>query len=613
MQHLITDMTARDGGNADNAGAIISALDLWTSAHTTKSSAGRGKSSKLDLHGIKKLRELILELAVHGKLVPQDPTDEPASVLMERIAVEKERLIKEKKIKKQKTLPPVGKDEKPSELPAGWRWVRLLDLVVLENGDRSKNYPNKTMLVESGIPFVNAGHLQNGLVNKSEMTFISPERYDLLKAGKFRDGDILYCLRGSLGKTALVDGFECGAIASSLVIVRAIQAGMQEYLLDYFASPLAESMIKKYDNGTAQPNLSAADLAKFAVPMPPEKEYWRIVAKVNELMALCDQLEQQQSDSITAHQTLVETLLSTLTNSTTAEETAANWARIAEHFDTLFTTEHSIDQLKQTVLQLAVIGRLVPQNPADEPASALLACIADEKARLVKEKKIKKQKPLPPIGEDEKPFVLPDGWEWCRVWDVSHTITSGSRDWAKYYSQSGAKFVTMSNLSRGDYRLRLNSMRYVSPPEGGEGARTKLEAGDLLISITGDVGNLGLIPEKFGEAYINQHTCMLRLMPQCRSLYFANLMRSPWVKFQFDAPQRGIKNSFRLGDVGEMIIPLPPQAEFERIVEKVEQLMTLCEQLKNNIQQSQQTNLHLANAIVEQALEISPQDQAVVA
>ena len=258
--------------------------------------------------------------------------------------------------------------------------------------------------------------------------------------------------------------------------------------------------------------------------------------------------------------------------------------------------------LRKSILTLAVQGKLVPQDPNDEPASVLLEKIAAEKVQLVKKKKIKPQKPLPPIGEDEKPFALPEGWEWCRVWDVAMTITSGSRDWAKYYSDSGAIFVTMGNLTRGDYRLRLDTIRYVKPPAGGESSRTKLIESDLLISITGDVGNLGLIPADFGEAYINQHTGLLRFMPQSRSRYFPELLRSPWAKFQFNAPQRGIKNSFRLGDVGEMIIPIPPTKEQHRIVAKVDQLMTLCDHLKERLQQAQQTKLHLADELVSAAL-----------
>ena len=248
------------------------------------------------------------------------------------------------------------------------------------------------------------------------------------------------------------------------------------------------------------------------------------------------------------------------------------------------------------------MGKLVPQDPNDEPASELLKRIAAEKEQLVKDKKIKKLKPLPQITEDEKPFELPKGWEWCRVWDIAKVITSGSRDWAKHYSDSGAIFVTMGNLSRGSYDLRMDKLRYVQPPKEGEGNRTRLEEKDLLISITGDVGNLGLIPEYFGEAYINQHTALLRFMPECRDSYFPEFMRSPFAKYQFDAPQRGIKNSFRLGDVGEMVIPLPPNKERNRIATKVDELMTLCDQLKAQLNNAQTTQLHLSDTVVKNAL-----------
>ena len=349
-------------------------------------------------------------------------------------------------------------------------------------------------------------------------------------------------------------------------------------------------------------NLNADKVRETIIAIPPTSEQHRIVAKVDELMALCDQLEQQTETSIEAHQVLVTTLLDTLTNSADADELMKNWARISEHFDTLFTTEESIDQLKQTILQLAVMGKLVPQDPSDEPAAKLLKRIAEEKAQLVKEKKIKKQKVLPPISEDEKPFELPNGWEWCRIQDVALFTTSGSRDWAKYYSDSGALFVTMGNLSRGSYELRLDNLRFVRPPKGSEGSRTKLEARDLLISITGDVGNLGLIPEEFGEAYINQHTCLLRFMPECQGKYFPDFMRSPLAKYQFDAPQRGIKNSFRLSDVGEMHLPLPPLNEQVRITEKVSDLLSICERLKVRLRESQITQLHLTDVIAEQAV-----------
>ena len=264
-----------------------------------------------------------------------------------------------------------------------------------------------------------------------------------------------------------------------------------------------------------------------------------------------------------------------------------------------------LKKLRQQILQEAIEGKLTEdwraQHPNVEPAGELLKRIAAEKAGLVKVKKIKAPKPLSPIKDEEKPFELPQGWEWCRIWEVAQVITSGSRDWAKYYSNDGAIFVTMGNLSKDSYQLRMDTIRHVRPPKNSEGLRTMLFEHDLLISITGDVGNLGLVPPDFGEAYINQHTCILRFMPECRNMYFPELMHSPLAHYQYNAPQRGIKNSFRLGDVGEMVVPIPPKAEQQAIVEKVEKLFALCDQLETQITQNQTHAEQIMQAVLKEA------------
>ncbi|WP_316678520.1 restriction endonuclease subunit S [uncultured Tolumonas sp.] len=578
---------------------ITQHIDLWISAIEAKSTAGRGSNNKFDLYGIKKLRELILELAVRGKLVPQDPTDEPASVLLESIAAEKARLIKAKKIKKPIDLSEITDEEKLFELPQGWEWVRLGDL----SSDIHYGYTASAKENFSGVRLLRITDIQNDKVNWTTVPDCDIEE-DRIPNYLLENDDILIARTGgTIGKSYLVENINVRSVfASYLIRVKRIDFMFSPYIKTYLGSQLYWHQLFDNAAGTGQPNVNATALKSLFVTLPPLNEQPRIVAKVDELMALCDQLEQQTLTSIDAHATLVETLLETLTNSADAAELEQNWARISEHFDTLFTTEQSIDALKQTILQLAVMGKLVRQDPTDEPASVLLEKIAAEKAQLIKDKKIKKEKPLPPISDEEKPFELPQGWEWCRVWDIAHTITSGSRDWAKYYSDTGAKFITMGNLSRGDYKLRMDTIRYVNPPIDGEGLRTKLEANDLLISITGDVGNLGLIPIDFGDAYINQHTCMLRFITPCRNLFFPNMMRSPWAKYQFDAPQRGIKNSFRLGDVGEMLIPLPPLEEQYRIVDKIEKLLSLCESIKWKLNKSISIQLHLTDSIVDKAL-----------
>jgi type I restriction enzyme S subunit len=168
---------------------------------------------------VKELRNLILSLAIQGKLVPQDPKDEPASVLLKRIEEEKKRLIQEKTIKKDKSLPPINADDVPFELPKGWEWVRLGEFLQLINGDRGKNYPSKDKLSTEGIPFISAINIQNGEVASNNLLCLTPEQYNKLGSGKLNKNDIVFCIRGSLGKNAIYK-FENGAIASSLVILR---------------------------------------------------------------------------------------------------------------------------------------------------------------------------------------------------------------------------------------------------------------------------------------------------------------------------------------------------------------------------------------------------------
>lgn len=577
---------------------ITQHIDTWTSALQTRSTAGRGNNGKIDLYGIKKLRELILELAVRGKLVSQDPNDEPASELLKRIAAKKAELVKQGKIKKQKPLAKIIEDEKPFQLPKGWEWVTLATIGEIVGGGTPKS-DNPHYWSPQGIKWLTPADL-NGLKGK----YISSGARDITIDGLSNSsaklvpkGTVLFSSRAPIGYVAISNN-ELSTNQGFKSCVPYIKESA-EYIYYFLLS--AAKKIDEMASGTTFKEVSGAVVSKILLPFPPLNEQLRIVEVANDLMSLCDQLEQQSLTSLEAHSQLVNTLLATLTNSQNAEELAENWARISQHFDTLFTTEASIDALKQTILQLAVMGKLVPQDPNNEPASELLKRIEQEKTQLVKEGKIKKQKPLPPINEDEKPFELPAGWEWCRISDIAMFTTSGSRDWAKYLATEGALFITMGNLSRGSYALRMDNLRFVKPPQGGEGSRTKLEAFDLVISITGDVGNLGLIPDEIGEAYINQHSCLLRFMPICRNYYFAEFMRSPLAKAQFDAPQRGIKNSFRLSDIGEMLVSLPPFKEQYSIAIKVNELMRICDTLKSRLQSAQQTQLHLADALTDAA------------
>ncbi|MGQ7886809.1 restriction endonuclease subunit S [Paenibacillus sp. WC2504] len=264
-----------------------------------------------DSVSINQFRSSILSLAVQGKLVPQDPNDELASGLLANIRVEKDQLIKDKKIKKEKQRPPITEDEIPYELPQGWEWVRFSEITTFLNGDRGKNYPNKNEYVSQGIPWINTGHItKDGYLTTETMNYIKKEKYDSLSGGRIQSGDLVYCLRGAtFGKTARIEPYETGAVASSLMIIRLIDIKLREYIFLYLRSPIAYMQLRQYDNGSAQPNLAAKDVAKYLIPFPPLNEQKRIVEKVDQLMALCDELEKTVEQSKQDSEMLMQAVL----------------------------------------------------------------------------------------------------------------------------------------------------------------------------------------------------------------------------------------------------------------------------------------------------------------
>ena len=264
---------------------------------------------------VAELRGLILDMAMRGYLVHQDKTEESAMTLCDHVEQQKRELSKIKKLKLHKSLSPIGEDEVPFIVPKGWKWIRLGQVVELINGDRSKSYPNKDEYVSLGVPWINTGHIEpDGTLTRHHMNFISREKFESLSSGKIEPGDLVYCLRGAtFGKTAFVTPYEEGAIASSLVIIRPINASLSRYLYYYLISPLGRSQIYRFDNGTAQPNLSANSVGLFAYPLPPLNEQIRITDKIEQLMRTCDSLEMQIRDSCEVAARLATATIASLT------------------------------------------------------------------------------------------------------------------------------------------------------------------------------------------------------------------------------------------------------------------------------------------------------------
>ncbi|MBK9162310.1 MAG: restriction endonuclease subunit S [Nitrosomonadales bacterium] len=326
-------------------------------------------------------------------------------------------------------------------------------------------------------------------------------------------------------------------------------------------------------------------------------------------MSLCDQLEQQQTFSLAAHQTLVDALLGTLARVESQQEFSAAWARIASQFDTLFTTEASIDQLKQTILQLAVMGKLVPQDPNDEPASVLLENIADVRERLASEGRIRKPKELPNIGDSEELIALPVGWAWALipqvVADDKYAIKRGPFGSAirkDYFVSSGYKVYEQQHAIKDDFSL---GEYYIDEDKFNELKAFEVKPNDIIISCSGTVGKVAVAPAWMEPGIINQALLKLSLNEGALTNdYFKILFPAFYMRTETLSELQGTaqKNMVSVETLKHEPFPLPPLAEQHRIVAKVDELMALCDALKERLAEAQTIQVHLADAIVEQAV-----------
>lgn len=545
-------------------------------------------------NGIKKLRELILELAVRGKLVPQDPSDEPASELLKRIAEEKARLVAEGKIKKQKPLVAIVEEENPFELPVGWQWSSLAQVAFVN--------PRNAAVDSIEVSFV-------------PMTFIGtrfddqhaqePRRWKEVKQGftHFAEGDIgvakiTPCFENSKACvfSNLVNGL--GAGTTELHIVRPVNGTLDpRYVLAYLKSPQFLLVGETKMTGTAgQKRLPKDFVEANPFPLPPLAEQHRIVAKVDELMALCDRLEAQQADAGSAHAQLVQALLDSLTQASDATDFATNWQRLAEHFHTLFATTSSINALKQTLLQLAVMGKLVPQDQNDEPASKLLERISNTRLNH----RDKKQKSIADISEVEKPFELPSNWAWVTLPAVGELARGKSRHRPRndpsLYTEGNVPLIQTGDVARANGVVKTYSALYNA--KGVEQSRL-WPTGTMCITIAANIGDSAVLG--FDACFPDSVVGFTPDFPELDVRYFEFFLRTAKSHLEDFAPSTAQKN-INLEILGLLCVPLPPANEMHRIVAKVDQLTVLCDHLNSYLNQARQLNEQLASALVECAL-----------
>ena len=572
-------------------------IDIWTAAETEKKSGrGRASGSAASVYGIKKLRELILDLAVRGKLVPQDANDEPARELLERIQTERARLVAEKRTRKGQPLSPIENQEKTFDLPCGWEWVRLG--LIGDWGAGTTPSRSKSSYYGGTTPWFKSGELTADFIDSSEET-VTDLALQECSLRLNQPGDVLIAMYGAtIGKTAVL---KIAGTTNQAVCACTPNTGILNLYLLVLLKAMRSNFIDQGAGG-AQPNISREKIIATVIALPPTEEQHRIVAKVDKLMALCDQMEAQHRDAATAHEQLVSHLLGTLTQSQSAAEFNANWQRIAAHFDTLFTTEATIDTLKQTLLQLAVMGKLVAQDAKDEPASELLKRIQAEKIKLIEAGKIKKDKPTLEIGCREMAFQVPEGWAWSRMINCSSQITDGEHLTPQRTSDcTQIPLVTAKNVRDGIIDYTTTDFVDIDVAKKCWN-RCKPEINDILIvSVGATIGRLAIVESHCDMVIVRSVTLIKPLLIDVNYLSIA--LRSPLLQKQIWS---GVKQNAQPGlylSVSQSLpIPLPPLPEQRRIVAMITELMQMCEKLRSGIATAKRQHIKIANVFVERAI-----------
>ena len=550
---------------------------------------------------IARLRRFILDLAVRGKLVEQDPEDESAAELLKQIEAEKARLVKEGKIRKPKTLPPIQSRGLPVKSTSGWIWTQLGDAsTLITKGSTPTSYGH--VYTDGGINFIKIEAIKDGELRPENVTsHISERTHDYLARSKLVEGDILFSIAGSIGTCAIVsDEILPANTNQALSIIRGTnQVFFSQFLLLCLHSSVAQFIHAKARGG-AMNNISLGDVASFVIPLPPLAEQHRIVAKVDELMALCDRLEARRAEREATRGRMAAASLVRLNDPDPDPVVFRNHAAFVLENLTPFTTRtDQIKALRQTILNLAVRGKLVEQDPNDESASVLLKRIAAEKARLVKSGEVKKPKVLPDMLDDEPPFPLPPKWQWSQIAEIG--VINPRNDAREDLT---ASFVPMRMIPaeyglenqhhlRSWAEIRKGYTHFAEGDVGLAKITPCFENGKSTVfrELTGGLGSGTTELHIVRPLFVNPAYIIVFL--KCPHFIETGIPRMTGTAGQKRVPIEYFANS---------PFPLPPLTEQQRIVAKVDELMALCDRLDANLATGVDTRRRLLDALLHEVL-----------
>lgn len=487
------------------------------------------------------LKNSILQLAVQGKLVEQRAEEGTARELLEQIKLEKDRLIKDKKIKKSKPLPEITEDEIPFEIPESWEWVRVGEIGSLTRGSGIK----RTEVIEDGYPCIRYGELYTTYRTKFEKTvsFVTKELFD--KCHKIHTGDVAMTLTGEnktdIAMAVTYEGKDTIAMGGDMTCWSHHMMNPL-YLVYFINSPYAISCKRNLATGDIIIHISNDKLATILMPVPPLEEQHRIVAKIEEILPYIDQYDKAYTK--------------------------------LETFNKKFP-----EDMKKSILQMAMQGKLVEQRPEEGTADELYEQIVAEKTQLIKEGKIKKEKPLPEITEDEIPFELPASWKWVRLGSIvsvygGKRIPAGSK---LSEENTGHKYIRVADMKDGT--VSLDDIKYITDDIYEKIKQYYITSEDIYITVAGTIGRVGVVPMELNNANLTENADKL-VFNRLNKMFLCRMLNSEVIQHQIrEATTQVGQPKLAIARIQKLIVPLPPLAEQKRIVAKIEELLPYCDQL----------------------------------